>query len=129
PVRHNLRRSFLDQLLLEVNGEPVEELMILSPFFDRDCIALERLLQATRPSQVTLLAQPGHTSVDPIALRRVLDHAPGRCEIRPFRIKDGDTYAHAKCYLLKLKNRTLCLQGSPNLSQVAMLLSAPHSNV
>jgi hypothetical protein len=129
PVRHNLARSFLDQLLLEVNGEPVEELIILSPFFDRDCIALERLLQATRPGQVTLLVQPGRTSVDPIALRKVLDRAIGRWEIRPFQILDGDTYAHAKCYLLKLKNRALCLQGSPNLSQVAMLLSAPHSNV
>jgi hypothetical protein len=129
PVRHNLRRSFLDQLLLEVNGEPVEEMTILSPFFDKDCIALERLLQTTRPGQVTLLVQPGHTSVDPLTLRRVLNRAPERWEIRPFKIQDGDPYVHAKCYLLKLKNRALCLQGSPNLSQVAMLLSAPHSNV
>ncbi len=129
PVRHNLARSFLDQLLFELNGEPVEELWILSPFFDRDGIALDRLLQATRPGQVTLLVQPGYTSVDPIALQRVLDRAPGRWEIRPFRIEDKDTYVHAKCYLLKLKNRALCLQGSPNLSQVAMLSSAPHGNV
>ena len=129
PVRHNLRRSFLDQLLLEVNGEPVEELTILSPFFDREGIALERLLQATRPDLTILLVQPGHTSVDPVALQRVLDRATGRWEIRPFQIQDGDPYVHAKCYLLKLKNRALCLQGSPNLSQVAMLLSAPHSNV
>jgi len=129
PVRHNLARSFLDQLLVEVNGEPVEELLIFSPFFDRDCIALDRLLQATRPSQVTLLLQPGYTSVDPKALRRVLDHAPGHWEIRPFHVQDEDTYIHAKCYLLKLKNRALCLQGSPNLSQVAMLSSAPHGNV
>ncbi len=129
PVRHNLAKSFLDQLLFELNGEPVEELWILSPFFDRDCIALERLLQATRPSEVTLLVQPGRTSVDPIALRQVLDRAPGRWAIRPFQIEDGDTYVHAKGYLLKLKNRALCLQGSPNLSQVAMLSSAPHSNV
>lgn len=129
PVRHNLTRSFLDQLLLELHGEPVEELWILSPFFDRDCTALERLLQDIRPGQTTLLVQPGHTSVDPIALQGVLDLAPGQWEIRPFQIQNGDTYAHAKCYLLKLKNRALCLQGSPNLSQVAMLLSAPHSNV
>lgn len=59
----------------------------------------------------------------------MLDSAPGRWEIRPFRIEDGDTYVHAKCYLFKLKNRALCIQGSPNLSQVAMLSSAPHSNV
>jgi len=129
PVRHNLTRSFLDQLLLELHGEPVEELWILSPFFDRECIALGRLLQDIRPGQTTLLVQPGHTSVDPIALQRVFDLAPGQWEICPFQIQNGDTYAHAKCYLLKLKDRAICLQGSPNLSQVAMLASAPHSNV
>jgi len=96
-VRHNLARSFLDQLLLELNGESVEELWILSPFFDRDCVALERLLQATRPGQVTLLLQPGYTSVDPKALRRVLDRPPGQWEIRPFHVQDRDTYVHAKC--------------------------------
>src|SRR6266496_3781559 len=129
PVRHNLSSSFLDQLLLAVDREPVEELWILSPFYDKQAIALERLLKEFQPEQTTILLQPGRTSVDTAALQKVIDRAPGRCEIRPFQRESGSAYFHAKCYLLKLKDRAICLQGSPNLSQVAMLLSAPHSNV
>jgi hypothetical protein len=129
PVRHNLTKSFLDQLLLELHEEPVEELWILSPFFDRECIALERLLQAIHPAQTTILVQPGYTSVDPTALQSVLVQAAGQWDIRTFQLENGDVDVHAKCYLLKLKNRAICLQGSPNLSQVAMISSAPHSNV
>ena len=129
PVRHNLTSSFLDQLLLAVDREPVEELWILSPFYDKQAIALERLLKEFQPEQTTILVQPGRTSVDTAALQKVIDRAPGRCEIRPFQRESGSSYFHAKCYLLKLKDRAICLQGSPNLSQVAMLLSSPHSNV
>jgi len=129
PVRHNLTSSFLDQLLLAVDRDPVEELWILSPFYDQQAIALERFLKEFQPQQTTILVQPGRTSVDAPALQKVIYQAPGRCEIRPFQRESGSAYFHAKCYLLKLKDRAICLQGSPNLSQVAMLLSNPDSNI
>lgn len=128
PVRHNLSRSFLDQLRETVGGDTVEELWILTPFFDKEAVALERLVNTLCPNKVTLLAQPSRTSVDPSALQQVFDSLQCHCEIRPFQI-DTDAYVHAKCYLLKLADRAICLQGSPNLSQVAMLLTDPHGNV
>jgi hypothetical protein len=109
PVRHNLTSSFLDQLLIAVGGEPVEELWILSPFYDKKATALERLLKEFHPDQTMILVQPGRTSADPAALQHVIDQAPGRCEIRPFQRGSNSAYIHAKCYLLKLKDRAICL--------------------
>lgn len=128
PVRHNLSRSFLDQIVEAVGGEAVEELWILAPFFDKEAIALERLVDTLRPGKTILLVQPGRTSIDPVSLQQIFDRLQSRCEVRSFQI-DGDAYVHAKCYLLKLADRAICLQGSPNLSQVAILLTDPHGNV
>ncbi len=129
PVRDNLTSSFLDQLVQEVDGAIVEELWILSPFYDKQAIALERLLQHLQPKLTTILVQPGRTSVYPTMLQRVIDHAPGICEIRPFQRGSDAPYVHAKCYLVKLQDRAICLHGSPNLSQVAMLMTRSSSNV
>jgi hypothetical protein len=128
PVRHNLSRSFLDQIVEAVGGDAVEELWILAPFFDKEAVALERLVYTLHPNKAILLIQSGRTSIDPSALQQVFDRLQSRCEVRPFQT-DSDAYVHAKCYLLKLADRAICLQGSPNLSQVAMLLTDPHGNV
>src|SRR6266699_2347741 len=128
PVRHNLARSFLDQIVEAVGEESVEEIWILAPFYDKVTSALERLVDILHPHKTILLMQPGHTSVDPVALQKALARMQFHCEVRPFHL-DSDTYVHAKCYLLKLADRAICLQGSPNLSHVAMLLTDPHGNV
>src|SRR5262249_48811133 len=73
PVRHNLTQSFLQQLHQEVGDEPVEELVILSPFYDEHCQALGQMLNLLRPIQLTILMQRETTSVDPEALQRVLN--------------------------------------------------------
>ena len=128
PVRHNLTYSFLSQLQQAVGDEPVEELWVLSPFYDQEAVALERLLATFNPRLATLLVQAGY-SADPAALQRVLDCFGGRCRVCSFSRGSDNTYVHAKLYLLKLSNRAICLQGSPNLSQVAMLLTHPHGNI
>jgi hypothetical protein len=129
PVRHNLTQSFLDQLQREVNGDPVEELWVLTPFYDREALALAQLLKVIQPQRAMLLLQEGKTSVDPEALQRVVDAASCPCEIRAFHFGGDNSYVHAKYYLLKLADRALCLQGSPNLSQVAFLFHVPQGNV
>lgn len=129
PVRHNLTHSFLDQLQQAAGDEPVEELWVLSPFYDKELVALDRLLTSLNPRQAILLMQPSRTSVDPIALQTVLGHFGGRCQLHSFNKSDDNPYVHAKLYLLKLADRAICLQGSPNLSQVAMLLTVPQGNI
>ncbi|HIE54154.1 MAG TPA: hypothetical protein EYP90_03045 [Chromatiaceae bacterium] len=120
PVRHNLYTSFLNQLEQAVSGEIVEELWILSPFYDEAGIALQRLINAFTPRSVRLLVQPGHTSVDPGALRSIRVPETTNFSIHAVN-KENGAYLHAKLYLLKLAQKAICLQGSANLSQVAML--------
>lgn len=129
PVRHNLNRSFMHQLHEVVADRPLEELWVLSPFYDKDAIALETLLATLRPEHTTLLVQPGYTSICPTALQRVLDQFDGSCCVRPFEKPDGSPYVHAKLYLLKLHDRAICLQGSPNLSRSAMMWTPPQGNI
>ncbi len=128
PVRHNLNDSFLNQLQQAVGDEAVKELWLLSPFYDEKAVALKRMLKALKPRRATLLVQPGYTSVDPGALQRMLDKFT-HCQVRAFSINRHSPYVHAKLYLLKLPDRAICLQGSPNLSQVAMLRPASRGNI
>jgi len=129
PVRHNLDTSFLEQMRQAVGGEPVDELWILAPFYDNEAVALERLLKTLGPRLATILVQPGRTSANRVALERVLHCLPGRCQVRLYSKSAEDPYVHAKLYLAKLRKRAVCLQGSPNLSQVAMLLTDPCGNI
>ncbi len=128
PVRHNLDQNFLVQLKEAVGNEAVQELAIISPFLDKDVVALESMLTTLRPRRAVLLVQPGWTSVDLAALRKML-HRFDELAVRPFGLRGEDAYVHAKCYLLKLAGRAICLQGSPNLSQVAMLMTDPKGNI
>ena len=129
PLRHNLDVNFLDQLRTELAGEEVRELTVLSPFFDEKAEALSRLLETFQPARTTVLVQKERTSVNPVALSNLMNRWGDRLEVRPFQVSGNDTYVHAKCYVLKTAERVVCLQGSPNLSQVAMLLTPPAGNV
>ncbi len=129
PVRHNLTTSFLTQLTEAVAGEPVEELWIAAPFYDPQLIALERLLETLHPHRTCLLVQSGYTSLNLEALTKLSARWPAGLEIYTCKRDEANPYLHAKLYLLKFCDRALCLQGSPNLSQVAMLWPVPQGNV
>lgn len=131
PVVHTLSTGMLGHLRQVVKDEAVEELWIHAPFYDVDAAALRALLRAVRPARAHILVQPGHTSVDPTALQQAIaDASETESFIRPFRLADDERLGvHAKFYLLKLANRAVCLQGSPNVSRVALLLADPHGNV
>jgi len=129
PVRHNLIESFLVQLTTVVAGEPVDELWIAAPFYDQHLVALERLLDTLRPQRTCLLLQSGYTSLNLDALEALRARWPAPLEAYVCEMGEGRPYIHAKLYVLKLRDRAVCLQGSPNLSQVAMLLTVPEGNV
>ena len=129
PVRHNLNASFLLQLQQFIENQPIEELWVLSPFYDEKAIALEQILNTLQPLNVILLMQAGHTSANALSLQKVLDRFTGRWRIHPFSKYTDNTYIHAKSYILKMHNSAVCLQGSPNLSQVALLFTPPNGNI
>jgi hypothetical protein len=129
PVRCNMYSSFIDQLQEEIGKDYVEEIAILSPFYDEKAKALEEILKIFKPKIIKLFIQEGRTSADPLALKSVLDSYANRWEIFSFARGEKNPYIHAKLYLFKLETRSVCLQGSPNLSQVAMLLTFPLGNI
>lgn len=126
PVRHNLYESFLAQFVAAIAGELVEELVIMTPFYDQQAYALQQMLVQLEPQKVTLIVQANRTSVDPASLKAVLATVPS--EIQIMSVTDpsdkNSPYYHTKLYLAKLADRAVCLQGSPNLSRRAMLWTA-----
>ncbi|MFH2040670.1 MAG: hypothetical protein ABIJ65_14660 [Chloroflexota bacterium] len=131
PVRHNLDISFLEQLKQELGKDQVQELWILSPFYDQKAVALAQLIEVFDPSNVNLIIQPNYISVEKKALQKVIDNFPGKINILLCdEFTDSDpAYIHTKLYILKMADRSVCLQGSPNCSQVALLLPSPKGNI
>jgi hypothetical protein len=128
PVRHNLDHSFIDQLVAEVGGASVSELLVAAPFYDRDAAALNELVIRLAPRRTRILLQRGRTSVDPAAIDLLAASREG-VEIVPFTRGDDDPYVHAKLILARVGTRTVCLQGSSNLSRVALLQHGDAANI
>lgn len=129
PVRHNLDRSFLDQLKEALGDEPVSEAWVLSPFFDKGLKALVQFIEVMQPAKVNVLVQRGRTSIDPAELEKLKRRMQGKLHVVPFVAEPESLYIHAKMYLLKSRRRAVCLVGSPNLSQVAFLRSGAQANI
>jgi len=78
---------------------------------------------------VKVYLQEGRASVDPAALARVAESYSGDCRFIPCTSEAKKTaYLHAKVYLVRTTSRDICLTGSPNCSDVAMLRSGLGGN-
>ena len=126
-VRHNLDTSFLEQIVEAVDGEHVEHLWVLAPFFDPGTLALGDLISRLRPDLTTILLQRGRTSVDPAALTKLAATSTGRMEFRSVSRAD-DPWIHAKLFLAQTPTHGICLQGSANASLAALLRTDPDGN-
>lgn len=131
PVRHNLNQSFLAQMQVAVGDENVEELWVHAPFHDTESRALAAMLNVLRPNVLHLLVQPDQTSLNPESIAQTLAASSADCVVHEIRrrLEGHDPYIHAKFYIAKLQDRAICLHGSPNFSQVALLLTPPQSNI
>ena len=129
PVMSNLEKSFLSQLD-ELIDEPLLKLWTFAPFYDKECKALSEIIKTLKPKNLILLLQPKYTSVDPGTLERVLSENSEKYSIRsvhPKNIKQN-IFLHAKLIIAETPTKEICLQGSPNLSYVAMINSGSHAN-
>jgi len=128
PVRHNLRESHMDQFVRALSGDPVEMLTILAPFYDPRLVALKHLIRRLEPKHVRLMLQRERTSIDPLELEDLMQQQD-RLEILEVAPEDGRTYLHAKAIIAEQKQRSVILQGSPNISRAALLGTMPTSNL
>jgi hypothetical protein len=60
-LNYSMRRS----IWAEVGDDPVEDLVVLSPFYDDECVALSQLLKLLRPARVMVLTEPKQASISP----------------------------------------------------------------
>jgi len=130
PVRSSLSRPLADQLVEQVAslGSEVDELIMLAPFHDASCDALDYLMRSLRPKKARLLVQPLQTSARTSALRTILERHRNLV-LQPFDPKGGFEYVHAKLLIAIVGDRAACLQGSANLSRPALLKTVPDGNL
>lgn len=127
-LRSNIEVPFIDQFVNIIGDEPVEELSILSPFYDEKVSALQTILEVINPKITIVYLQEGETSVDPKELESVANQFPGKVRTHLVEIFDGGVYIHNKLYIAKTATKSVCLQGSPNLTRSAFLLCPPQGN-
>lgn len=115
----NDRSSILDQLVQRL-PDSVAELHLSAPFFDRDALALARLIDRCDPDRVLLYIGAG-TKVHGPSLAEVLGRS---AEVQVLRFEPR-TFVHAKLIgAIGPDGRGVLLTGSPNLSRAALLGAA-----
>lgn len=131
PVVHNLAVSHLDQLQSRVGTDPVTEAVMYAPFHDHQAGAVAEILRRFKPDTATLLVQPRQTTLDVTATKRVSAAMGSRFAVVAIDApeKYGRTFLHTKFVLLRTARLDYLLQGSANLSTVALCRAGASANI
>lgn len=130
-VIHNSRKSLIDQLVAKVGGSEVKEIIAAAPFHDQSATAINELLKKFRPEKFSLLVQNKFTKLNVVALTRVFSKHKIKVKIIEAQVPEryGKTFIHAKFILVRTTEKDYLLQGSANLSSVALCESGAMANV
>ena len=130
-VIHNSRKSLIDQLVAKVSGSEVKELIAAAPFHDQSATAINELLRKFSPEKFSLLVQNKVTKLNVVALNRVFSKHKTKVKIIEAQVPEryGKTFIHAKFILVRTTRKDYLLQGSANLSSVALCESGTTANV
>lgn len=126
---HNLVDPLLKQMLTKYrqeDGSPVNELVIVSPFFDTGARAIEQLLKELQPRHLQLYTQGNQHGLNPTALQTVL--ARHQLEFQANELYLGSRRLHAKTLLFRTEGGVWLATGSANLSRSAWLHRATTGN-
>ena len=111
--------------------EPIDELVVCSPYFDAQGFALHALIEQTAASRSTVLCQPSGTTLT----RKAFDAAGGTTKLQQVSFEhvsvDGAARAafiHAKFYGLLRGGEALVIAGSANCSRAALVASGSAGN-
>lgn len=130
PVVHNANESLIDQLLATVDESAVETVIAAAPFHDRQSRALKDLVQGLRPRRFQLLVQDGRTRLNKARVKKIISEH-GDFELGEIALLEpqSKSYIHAKFVLVRMRRRDVLLQGSANLSSVALCETIDNGNV
>lgn len=106
--------STLEHVLKLVEGEEVEQLTILSPYWDENLSTLKTLQESLKPRRTNLMIQPGRTEI-PV---KELQHLSAETYL--YRIFEGEGFLHAKMILISTAHHDHLICGSANCTSAAL---------
>ena len=123
--------SLLESLQGVKGVEPIDELVVCSPYFDAQGAALHALIEQTAANSATVLCQPSGSTLT----RKAFDAAGGTANLQQVSFEhvsvDGEARAafiHAKFYGLLRGGEALVIAGSANCSRAALVASGSAGN-
>ena len=124
----NLDFSLIEQiasLYRQIDGSPVKEVLIVSPFFDPGALAFAELLEQFNPTEIKVFTQTAQ-GLQKEAINRVLQRHSANVTFH--LLTNMSRRLHAKALLLKTTKGVWLVSGSANFSSPALLHVARRGN-
>jgi len=121
----------LDRMLEAAGDEPVDELLICTPYFDDEGVALQGLIAKVQANQISVLCQPEHTTLTQQAWE------PSSRKARLQRVnftrvatsgEQRSAFMHAKFYAFRRESEVVVIAGSANCSRAALTVGGTAGN-
>jgi len=119
--------TLIEEMLRVAGSRSVERIIICSPFFDGDGLALRHLSRAWPDARVELLVQPKHSTLSTAAIS-TMERPPDLLTVASGRKDHSNAFVHGKFYALYSGNEVLLFAGSANCSAAAMGLRGKGGN-
>jgi len=110
------RPASISRLLNLAGDEPVDQLTIISPYWDSDLKTLSTLQEELQPDQTSLLIQPGRTELPASELKNL----PAETRLYRAFSDEGSGFMHAKMILLSTASADHLICGSANCTTAAL---------
>ena len=123
--------TLLEQMKMLFPANVVKNLVVCSPYFDKDGEALDRILGQFGPVQAEILVQKKYPGLPKTAMVRL----PKNVKAVPIsftRVAENDlereSFVHAKFYAISDLDRTTLFAGSANCSRAALTIAGKNGN-
>lgn len=113
---HNMQASIFDQIAAAIEDD-VEEIKIISPYYDHAMKALKRFTQLPGTPKCSILCNAGDEHVN-------LKAIPGDVSVYTTSEEPGGRFLHAKIYLIRTASHMYSAVGSANCTEPGMLKMA-----
>ena len=117
------RVPLLDQMMSRLHGKTVRSVLVCSSSFDRQLLALQRLVTLTKSGNLQCILQPERANLDGEVVRRLGAQIDWRPFIDPLVSKKAhkNVRAHAKLMVFDCGDSEVAVYGSANASRPALL--------
>lgn len=131
PIRllHSVNKPILHQLQDQLSDEEIEQIVIVSPFFDLKGKVL-RYLTTNFSKNIQLYIQPDRVQNLPIKTIKALERKGNNISVYKLSFNDDvNRYLHAKILIFKTKYGSYCLTGSANATVAGLLSNSATGNI